>query len=60
MHWCLYEESCSRNCFNDCPYSMDMCRCCISVSYKDCIGCEYNKGGVNNESKSTQESVENH
>ncbi len=46
MHWCMYEGRCKHNCLTDCPYSTNMCGCCISVSYKDCIGCEYNKKGV--------------
>ncbi len=61
MHYCLYEDGCTHNCFKDCSYSADMCSCCISVNWKDCIGCEYNKkGGDKNESKSTQETVENY
>ena len=61
MHWCLYENDCTHNCFKDCPYSADMCMCCISVNWKDCIGCKYyKKGGDKNESKSTQENVENY
>lgn len=61
MHYCIYENECEHDCFGGCPYSADMCRCCIAVNWKDCIGCEYNKkGGDENESKSTQESVENH
>ena len=47
MHWCLYENDCTHNCFEDCPYSADMCRCCISANFKECVVCEYNKkGGV--------------
>ena len=53
MHWCLYENDCTHNCFEDCPYQANMCSCCIAVNWKDCIGCEYNKKGDDeNESKS--------
>ena len=45
MHCCIYENTCSHDCNKDCPYSANMCSCCISVSYKDCIGCADNKKG---------------
>lgn len=58
MHCCLYENTCIHDCNNDCSYSEDMCRCCISVNYKDCIGCKYNnKGDVENACKNQEKTV---
>lgn len=62
MNGCLLEHTCIYMrllyyCNKNCPYLSDMCSCCISVSYKDCIDCKYKKGGVDNESKSTQKDV---
>lgn len=58
MHYCIHENSCSHDCRYDCPYAANMCGCCISVSYKDCIGCEYNKkGDVKNACKNQEKTV---
>lgn len=55
MHWCLYEPNCTHDCDKDCPYKEDMCRCCVSVNYKDCKGCKYNKkGGEKNDNQEAQ------
>ena len=55
MHWCLYDPICGRNCDTDCPYKDDMCKCCVSVNYRDCKGCKYNKkGSEKDESQKSQ------